>query len=169
VVREPTELITERLVLRPLSRADIAVLMEVAESADRRQFTALLQRSIRSWKGHGFGVCVALLPASQRLMGWCGVRPDSAPEAPELFYGVATDCRGRGFATEMSRAMVSYLFSLPRVRSVWAAARADHLASIRVMQKAGLVFERQDMLDGKDCVIYRLTRASEQTPPSPSR
>jgi RimJ/RimL family protein N-acetyltransferase len=164
-LRESTQLSTERLQLRPLSRADIAVLMTVAESTDKRQFTALLQRSARSWKRHGFGVCVALLPASQRLIGWCGARPDSAPEAPELFYGVAADCRRRGFATEMCRAMVSFLFSLPRVHRVWAATRADHLASVRVMQKAGLVFERRDILDGRDCVIYRLNRAPEQTPP----
>jgi RimJ/RimL family protein N-acetyltransferase len=69
----------------------------------------------------------------------------------------------------MSRAMVSFLFSLPRVRSVWAATRADHLASIGVMRKTGLVFERRDLLDGKDCVIYRLNRAREEPPPSPPR
>ena len=169
LVRESLELTTERLLLRPLARDDIAALMRVAESADRRKFTALLQRSARSWKRHGFGVCVALIPASQRLMGWCGARPDSAAEAPELFYGVAADCRGLGFATEMARAMVSFLLSLPRVRSVWAVTRADHLASIGVMQKSGLVFERRDILDGKDSVIYRLNRATEETAPTRPR
>jgi RimJ/RimL family protein N-acetyltransferase len=64
---------------------------------------------------------------------------------------------------------VSFLLHLPRVRSVWAVTRADHLASISVMQKSGLIFERRAILDGKDSVIYRLHRPTEETAPTRPR
>jgi len=56
----------------------------------------------------------------------------------ELGYWVAPDHRGNGYATEAARAMCTMAFRTLRLHRVEAGALARNLASIRVLEKAGL-------------------------------
>ncbi len=62
--------------------------------------------------------------------------PD-ASGAVELGYGVNPSYRGRGYATEMARAMVSWVLKQPKVKRVNAECLEANLASIRVLKKIG--------------------------------
>jgi RimJ/RimL family protein N-acetyltransferase len=56
----------------------------------------------------------------------------------EIGYSVLPEFEGRGFATEVVRALVSRACSEPRVVRVIAHARPDNLGSIRVLERCGL-------------------------------
>jgi hypothetical protein len=53
---------------------------------------------------------------------------------------------------------LAHAFALPHVRSVWAATTPTHAASIRVMQKLGMLCRRRTLLEGIDSVIYSIDR-----------
>jgi RimJ/RimL family protein N-acetyltransferase len=65
-------------------------------------------------------------------------RPDEAGVA-EVGYGVEESWQGKGVATEGTRAAVEWALAQPGVRVVTATTPPWHTASIRVLEKSGLV------------------------------
>lgn len=58
--------------------------------------------------------------------------------AIEFGYGVVASRRGRGYAAEAARAMVSFALTSPQIHTVYADVDETNPASIRVLEKAGL-------------------------------
>jgi ribosomal-protein-alanine N-acetyltransferase len=159
------EVLTERLLLRPVCLDDVDALLAASERPDRVRATRLVNESSKFWHAHGYGVWAVLPISASMVIGWCGVRPGSPPTDPELLYGLAPAWRRRGLATEMVRTVAAVLLGRPGVESVWAATTPDHQASIRVMEKAGMAFERRTLLDGVDSVIYRVSAVKTAVSP----
>jgi RimJ/RimL family protein N-acetyltransferase len=82
--------------------------------------------------------------------------------APVVGYDVVEPLWGQGYATDALRALVAYLFSLPQVERVLADTLMTHIASRRVMEKAGLTFVRQAIEDvegeAQEVVYYEIAR-----------
>jgi ribosomal-protein-alanine N-acetyltransferase len=98
---------------------------------------------------HGF---LGVESEGKRLVGVCGFKgnPNAAREV-EIAYGTVPGCEGRGYATEMARALVKIAFGSPAVRRVIAHTLPERNASTRVLQKAGMrnAGEVTDPEDGK--------------------
>jgi RimJ/RimL family protein N-acetyltransferase len=94
---------------------------------------AVLEKSI----GAFVGVC-SLKPATDaRYAASMGYGPDEA----EMGYGLRKSSWGNGYATELARALVRRaLLDLGHARVV-ASVSAANAASIRVLEKAGLLLE----------------------------
>jgi RimJ/RimL family protein N-acetyltransferase len=91
-------------------------------------------------RGAGYGFWAAIEKASGDFLGWFHFRPrpgDPADE-PELGYRLVRSAWGKGYATEGSRALVRKGFTELGVRRVVAETMVVHVASRRVMEKAGL-------------------------------
>lgn len=82
-----------------------------------------------------------LVVADGVVIGDCGVHGE-ADEAGrvEIGYGLAAPYRGRGYGTEMVRAITRWLLGLPEVREIRAETLAGNAASRRVLEKAGFQF-----------------------------
>jgi ribosomal-protein-alanine N-acetyltransferase len=61
------------------------------------------------------------------------------PEGVEIGYGVGARHQGKGYATTGVRLMLAEAFAHPNVMEIFATARADNLASRRVLEKCGFV------------------------------
>ena len=95
------------------------------------------------------------------------------PEETELGYRLMRKVWGQGLATEGSRALVQRAFTQWPYEKVSARTLLGNLASQRVMQKAGLQFERRFVYpvsiipewteEERQAVKYSLTRAEYQT------
>jgi RimJ/RimL family protein N-acetyltransferase len=92
----------------------------------------------------GYGFWVAEEQATGAFLGWFHLRPhaDAPADEPELGYRLRRSAWGRGYATEGSRALVDHAFEALGARRVYAETMAVHLASRRVMEKAGLRYVR---------------------------
>lgn len=91
-------------------------------------------------------------------IGCCGYKgKPSADGTCEIGYGVLTQFRRAGYASEAAGALVARAFSHPQVERVVAETYPELKASIRVMEKNGLRFAG----DGSEerVVRYELTRA----------
>ncbi len=91
------------------------------------------------------------------LAGVCGFHGPPTPEGDvEVGYGLLPAFRGRGYATEATRALAALAFAEPAVRRVVAETLPHLDASIRVMERAG--FAPADDPSSAEVVRYALPR-----------
>jgi [ribosomal protein S5]-alanine N-acetyltransferase len=168
---------TERLVLRPIGPADVDPLHALwtqpgvrrwlfdDETIPRARVAEEVETSRRNFAAHGVGLWAATLrdgsvggPAGE-LAGFCGFRHFHEPPELQLLYGVADALAGRGLAAEAARAAIRFAFEERGFARVAASADAPNVASIRVMEKAGLRCDKRVTVHGLDTVFYAVPRA----------
>jgi RimJ/RimL family protein N-acetyltransferase len=118
---------------------------------------AVLASSADDSARQGYGLWGVFDRATGELMGFCGFR-SSADGMPELLYGLLPAWWGKGLATEAARAVLSYAFQALGTAEVRAATDTPNIASVRVMERLGMRFERRGALNGLDTLFYRITR-----------
>jgi RimJ/RimL family protein N-acetyltransferase len=147
---------TQRLVLRELTAEDGPLFVAVDQDPKVMTFVDIgkpytLQRYDEElWpltsklyrEQPGLGYFLAFEKLSGDCIGWFHFRPAFDRESEtELGYRLHQRFWGRGYATEMSRALVHRGFTEMGTTRVVALALQANRASTRVMEKAGLVFE----------------------------
>ena len=124
------------------------------------------------------GFWAAHLRETDGFLGWFHLRPDKlSPAETELGYRLQRSAWGRGLATEGARALLRQAFGDWGCAKVTARTLSGNLASQRVMQKSGLVFETefvypQDILPGwtveeRRAVKYSLAAGTQPNPAKP--
>lgn len=172
---------TERVVLRRFTPDDLEHIVgldgdpEVMRHLDGGAPVdrARLADTLAWWIGYyprfpGFGFWAAEDRTDGRFLGWFHLRPrvDAPVGEPELGYRLRRDAWGRGYATEVSAALVRRAFAELGATRVWASTMAANTASRRVMEKVGLRLVREYGFDGPvgvpgadaGVVEYSLTR-----------
>lgn len=112
--------------------------------------------------------------SSQEFIGWVFLRPEvdfkllqqlnlAEPNAIELGYRLRKQSWGKGYATEVARALVNKSFTELNINKIVAWALAENKASIRVMEKVGLELKQEyvvtaDMLTDKSLLENMLVR-----------
>lgn len=94
------------------------------------------------------------------LIGIAALKGPVAPGgAVEIGYALLREFRGRGFATEAVKGLISWAFQCPDVNRIYAQTLPQLAASIRVLDRAGFTFLKNAEEDGMKTVKYELTRA----------
>jgi ribosomal-protein-alanine N-acetyltransferase len=104
-----------------------------------------------------FGLWGVVDRNSTELTGFCGLRLNEEG-ALELLYGFLPAWCGQGLATEAARAVLTYAFRTLSAADIVAATDVPNGASVRVMERLGMRFERRGVLNGLDTLFYRITR-----------
>jgi RimJ/RimL family protein N-acetyltransferase len=153
---------TERLLLRHFTEADAESLLLMEMEPDVLRYVGrkpladvdAYRNKIRSTfltyyeKPGGYGAWAVVEKASGEFVGGCTLRPalDSNHAAEmgctsddvELGYGLRKPSWGKGYATEVAQALVRRAFTELGAISLVACVTIDNLASVRVLEKAGL-------------------------------
>lgn len=124
--------------------------------ATREETEHALLSMIRHWQRHAYGRWAVVERATNKLMGYGGLRCFDG--TPELVYLLARPHWNYGFATEIAHACLEYGFMRHKFERIVAVTQPGNLASRRVMEKAGLSYERDDNFYNIDVVLYALTR-----------
>ena len=178
VLNRPPDVATERLVLRELRSADASAV--AAGAGDRRVAAFLIQvpspypialarrwvaHRIEWWaEGRGVTFAVTLHEEPEMLLGTVSLRRYARDRRAELGYWLAQPAWGHGFATEAAQAAVDFGFRELGLARVYAQVLADNRASLRVLDKLGMVNEgvkRQHIHKGRrlhDVVLYGMLR-----------
>ena len=90
------------------------------------------------------------------LVGFSGAVPAEDGGA-ELIYGLLPGYWGRGLATECVGAVLDHLFDTAGQSAVLALTDAPNAASVRLMERLGMTFERRGLHRGLDTLFYRLS------------
>ena len=185
-----TVLETDRVALRQFTEADAASLFmldsdpEVMryigpyslpdEAAYRERIRTYFQPYYAANSGHWVLVGRRENDAG-KFLGWFHLRPAReyrfAREAGfadgefDVGYRLVRAAWNRGYATEVTRALVSRGLGLPAVRAVVACVLIENLASVRVLEKSGMQKVNQFSLPGFSipAAKYAISRESSGT------
>lgn len=171
-----TILETDRVRLTEILPEDMALLQDLDSDPEVMRFInggkpsteedhkAAMERvlAIKDKHGNRFGVWPAFEKSSNEFMGWFLFRPDKKrPDEIsdiELGYRLKKKFWGQGFASEVSRAIIAYGFTLPEVKSIFAIALKANFGSWNVMKKMGMEFVDEyveDQFPGEDKLAVR--------------
>ncbi len=75
---------------------------------------------------------------SEGFCGWAGIDSIEGTDSGQVGWYLCSDRWGRGYATEATRLLLDFGFSVLRRATIWATADPDNLASLRVLEKSGL-------------------------------
>ncbi|MEU4449080.1 GNAT family N-acetyltransferase [Actinosynnema sp. NPDC050801] len=158
-----SDLTTDRLVLRPWTAAEVAAVVAGARlphwaedfPAEGDQFIAGLFAEHSAWLG-GYGHRLIVERDGGLVVGSIGLFWPPHDGVLEIGYGVVASRRGRGYASEATRALTDFAFTSPDVRAVRADVELSNPASVRVLEKAG--FTRSGGEPEEGVVRYGVTR-----------
>jgi len=131
------------------------------------QAEEILARDVRHWAEHGYGPWLLRDRTTDALVGRAGLSWTTATGefAVELAWALRPDRWGTGLATEAAQAAVARARALG-IDEVVAFTLPANVASRRVMEKAGLRYERDFEHVGLPHVLYRLP--PPDGPPDPA-
>jgi RimJ/RimL family protein N-acetyltransferase len=152
---------TERLDLVLQTPDEVLAWVDSLPPADRAEVSPdWIQRVRTTAAGDPWALSFkAVERATGSTIGSCAFKgPPDAAGVVEVGYGIDPAHRGRGFATEMTGALVGFAFASCQVRSVLAHTKPDNAASARVLSKCGF---RQvgEVMDPEDGLVCRWERA----------
>jgi RimJ/RimL family protein N-acetyltransferase len=173
----PTELDTARMRGEPLGPEHEAEMADL--TLDARVYRTLwpwafppTRREVRSsladkrdhWTRHGFGLWLLRDRSTGEVVGRGGLQYTDAigGYAVEAAWAIVPERWGQGLATELAQASVRVAFESLGLDEIIAITLPDNLASRRVMEKAGFVYDRDIDHVGLTHVLYR--RRTEPDP-----
>jgi RimJ/RimL family protein N-acetyltransferase len=149
---------TERVVLRRFTEADVDNLFDLDGDPEVMRFInggrptprdVVQNEILPGFLGYdehfeGYGFWAAIEKSSGDFLGWFHFRPPegSSPDEAELGYRLRKSAWGKGYASEVSRALIRKGFAELGVQRVVASTMVVNVASRRVMEKAGLMLVR---------------------------
>lgn len=75
---------------------------------------------------------------AEGFCGWAGIDRLEDEDSGQFGWYLRSDRWGRGYATEATRLLLDFGFSVLHRATMWATADPENLASIRVLEKSGL-------------------------------
>lgn len=128
----------------PLVMAMLGPVMSLEETR------ALVERVDTMEAVHGHTFWALERREDARLIGWCGaIRGSAGPVEgkAEIGWRLASDCWGRGYATEAARATLDWIFAHLDDNAAWAITHTGNTRSRAVMDRLGMRYRPGDDFD----------------------
>ena len=160
---------TDRLLLREITLDDKEDMLKLYANPEVQKYTGepivesleemevAIQQRIKDYKKYGYGRWATFLKKDMQFIGWAGLAYLWEFDEIDLGYRFLPKYWGMGYATEASFAILAYGFNQLDIKSIVAIAMEENKASIRVMEKVGMKFEKLAPyeLGSKDAIWYR--------------
>ncbi|HEX5346679.1 MAG TPA: GNAT family protein [Pseudonocardiaceae bacterium] len=149
----------DRLVLAPIFRPVARMLLDggipkalnFAPGYPSRFSLEVMEAVVDAQEPGRFGPYFIVRKADGTIIGEIGCSVEEASDTGYIGYTVVEPCWGHGYATEALRALLGHVLDAPGIRRVVAETMVEHVASRRVMEKAGMrqCGTRIDIEDGE--------------------
>lgn len=116
-----------------------------------------LNYCIDFFQQHGFGIWALLHKEQDDLIGFCGFRFLDDTTEIEILYGIIPSYWGMGLATEAVKAAIEYGFEKHHFEKI-VGANTENIALWRVMELAGMKYEKRTVESDRDVVYYTILR-----------
>ena len=107
----------------------------------------LLSRPLRDYAVHGFGRMACIEKSSGRLVGFCGLKYLEDLKEVDIGYRFLPETWGKGYATESALAVMAECRRQGAIQRVIGLVEPENTASVKVLKKLGLGFEKTIRLD----------------------
>jgi GrpB-like predicted nucleotidyltransferase (UPF0157 family) len=163
---------TKRLILKTHELSDLDNLIALRSDPDvmkyigvgtlhtEEQVKRFLNIAILYQEKHGIGFCSVFEKESGVFIGQAGLfhmgYDDEQPDI-ELAYRLHRKYWGKGYATELAKALIQWGFQHRTVNKLIAAADPENIASQKVLKKAGLDFRgKTKWYGGREVFLYEI-------------
>lgn len=175
---------TERLWLRALSPDDAPAMFELKNNPESVRYTGgvyltsveearqeICERILTDYDRHGFGRWAMILKDGQAddvgdaarrpddsglLIGVAGLKHLDELGEVDIGYRLLPRYWNRGLATEAARAAIDYGFRVLHLPRIIGLVDAPHIASIRVLEKCGLEYEKTVVYGSEQVLQYAI-------------
>ena len=144
-----------------LLNADPEVIQYTGDVAfkDAKEAEAFI-KNYDHFRKHGFGRWVIEDKNNAEYLGWCGLKKHPNGMI-DLGYRIKKEHWGKGIATECAAACLDYGFRNLKIEEIVGRSVRANLASIRILEKIGMQYWKNDTCDGlPDAVWYRIDKSS---------
>ena len=157
---------TPRLQLREFAETDAEILFELNSDPKVLRYTgdepfATKEAALKfileydQYRKFGYGRWAVEIKGSHEMIGWCGLKRQEDGET-NLGFRLFKKHWGKGFATEAARACLDYGFYHLGLSCIIGRVLKENLASVRVLEKAGMKNPVEVILHGAPALIYSL-------------
>jgi len=166
----PGVLETERLLMLPWDRDNWPQLKQIAQDPEvvryisngqpwtEERIRQFVDRQVACYSQRGFCLWRLLDKTMREMIGFCGLQPlDQTPEI-EIGWWLARLQWGKGLATEAAREALRDGFGRVGLQRIVAIAQPANHASVHIMQKLGMSFERETTHRGICVALYALNK-----------
>ena len=119
------------------------------EAAERE-----IGKIIEHWNERGYGRWAVIY--GDDLIGWCGIEHLKELGETEVAYLLDKEYWNRGIATKAAERSLDFGFENVGLGRIIALAFPENIASRRVMEKIGMVFEKMTHIWNLDLVQYQI-------------
>jgi RimJ/RimL family protein N-acetyltransferase len=154
---------TARLVLRRVTLGDAGLMLAIWNDpafirhvGDRGIRTladaqvALKDGAFQLYEDYGYGPYVMSLKKKDVQIGICGLFRRENLDDPDIGFAVLPDFCGSGFASEAAHAVVAHARDDLGIKCLTAIVSPENSASIGLIKKIGLTFDRGITMPGDD-------------------
>jgi ribosomal-protein-alanine N-acetyltransferase len=118
------------------------------------QIRSFIERNRTTFQERGFCRWKLEEKESGELIGFCGLGFLQGEPDPEIGWWLSAAYWGRGLATEAARRAFQDAKERVRLKRMVSIAHPENIASIHIMQKLGLRFEKRYEYSGRPVVMY---------------
>ncbi len=165
---------TERLFLREITLDDKEDLFKLHSNPEVQKYTGepvvesmeeiekAIWTRINDYKTYGYGRWATILKNGMQFIGWAGLAYLPEFDEIDIGYRFLPEYWGSGIATEAAHAIISYGFDQHKLEKIIAIALKENKASIRVMEKIGMEFDKFAPYEegGKDVIWYQIEKTA---------
>jgi ribosomal-protein-alanine N-acetyltransferase len=137
--------------------ADPVVMASLGGVRTEDQTTSYLVKNLQHWAEHGFGLWNVRERGGDEIVGRALLRylPVDGVNEVEVGYAFYAPYWGKGYATEIAKACVAMGYERLGLSHVVAITAPSNRASQHVLEKAGLVYEREILHEGAPAAFFR--------------
>jgi [ribosomal protein S5]-alanine N-acetyltransferase len=154
---------TDRLIFRQFSPADAPLILKLnsdpeivkyvhepvltSEAAAKKIILDIIMPQYR----HDLGRWALHTRSDMNFIGWCGLKLRPERNEIDLGYRLCKSEWGNGYATEAAEKTLQYGFNEQHLKLITGRAHIENKASIKVLEKIGMQFIAEEIVD--DCPV----------------
>ncbi len=167
---------TERLLLRTFTLEDAPLVYELNLDPEVIRYTGdpirdidharqvLEQTILPQYALYNHGRWAVLVKPDLQFIGWCGLKARPERNEIDLGYRFMQTAWGKGYATEAAFASLQYGFEKLYIPRIVGRAMPQNTPSIRVLEKCGMQFLCEEIVDEHPARTYEaFPRSSGKT------
>lgn len=160
---------TERLVLRQFEPGEGQLIYTLNEDPEITRYTGdpvrdmdhanevLEQVILPQYALYNHGRWAVHTKPGMEFIGWCGLKYRPELDEIDLGYRFMKSAWGKGYASEAAMASIKYGFEKLGLRRIVGRAMPENIASVKVLEKCGMRYVGEELVDGHRAVMYELT------------
>ncbi|MBK9320109.1 MAG: GNAT family N-acetyltransferase [Bacteroidetes bacterium] len=111
------------------------------------------------YRKYGMGRWVVERKEDGVILGWCGLKFLVDEQEVDIGYRFFRKYWGKGYASETACASIDYGFNTLKLARIIGRSAVANLASVRVLEKCGLKFEKFSDALGEETVQHAISKA----------